>query len=71
MTALVGHSGAGKSTILNLIPRFFNVNEGDVKIDEQSIYELKIHSLRKNISLVSQIQLFLTIQLKIILLMQT
>ena len=54
MTALVGHSGAGKSTILNLIPRFFNVNEGDVKIDEQSIYELKIHSLRKNISLVSQ-----------------
>ena len=54
MTALVGHSGAGKSTILNLIPRFFNVNKGDVKIDEQSIYELKIHSLRKNISLVSQ-----------------
>ena len=54
MTALVGHSGAGKSTILNLIPRFFNVNEGDIKIDEQSIYELKIHSLRKNISLVSQ-----------------
>ncbi len=54
MTALVGHSGAGKSTILNLIPRFFNVNEGDIKIDEQSIYGLKIHSLRKNISLVSQ-----------------
>ena len=54
MTALVGHSGAGKSTILNLIPRFFNVNKGNVKIDEQSIYELKIHSLRKNISLVSQ-----------------
>ena len=54
MTALVGHSGAGKSTILNLIPRFFNVDEGDIKIDEQSIYELKIHSLRENISLVSQ-----------------
>ena len=54
MTALVGHSGAGKSTILNLIPRFFNVEEGDIKIDEQSIYELKIHSLRENISLVSQ-----------------
>ena len=54
MTALVGHSGAGKSTILNLIPRFYNVNSGDIKIDGQSIYEASINSLRKNISLVSQ-----------------
>jgi len=54
MTALVGHSGAGKSTILNLIPRFYNCNEGDITIDDQSIYSSKIHSLRKNISLVSQ-----------------
>ena len=54
MTALVGHSGAGKSTILNLIPRFYNVSEGDIKIDGQSIYESTIFSLRKNISLVSQ-----------------
>ena len=54
MTALVGHSGAGKSTILNLIPRFYNVNSGDIKIDNQSIYDSKIYSLRKNISLVSQ-----------------
>ena len=54
MTALVGHSGAGKSTILNLIPRFYNVNSGDIKIDNQSIYNSKIYSLRKNISLVSQ-----------------
>ena len=54
MTALVGHSGAGKSTILNLIPRFYNVNSGDIKIDNQSIYKSSIHSLRKNISLVSQ-----------------
>ena len=54
MTALVGHSGAGKSTILNLIPRFYNVLEGDIKIDNQSIYESTIYSLRKNISLVSQ-----------------
>ncbi len=54
MTALVGHSGAGKSTILNLIPRFFDVGEGDIKIDEQSIYTSTINSLRKNISLVSQ-----------------
>ncbi len=54
MTALVGHSGAGKSTILNLIPRFYDVNSGDIKIDNQSIYNSKIYSLRKNISLVSQ-----------------
>ena len=54
MNALVGHSGAGKSTILNLIPRFFNSTDGDILIDDQSIYQLKIHSLRKNISLVSQ-----------------
>ena len=54
VTALVGHSGAGKSTILNLIPRFYNINSGDIKIDNQSIYEVKIESLRKHISLVSQ-----------------
>jgi ATP-binding cassette, subfamily B, bacterial MsbA len=54
MTALVGHSGAGKSTILNLIPRFYDVNSGDIKIDNQSIYESTIFSLRKNISLVGQ-----------------
>ena len=47
MTALVGHSGAGKSTILNLIPRFYNVNEGDISIDNQSIYKSTIFSLRK------------------------
>jgi len=54
MTALVGHSGAGKSTILNLIPRFYDSNSGDIKIDEQSIYHTTIYSLRNNISLVSQ-----------------
>ena len=54
MTALVGHSGAGKSTILNLIPRFYNASSGDIKIDNQSIYDSKVFSLRKNISLVSQ-----------------
>ncbi len=54
MTALVGHSGAGKSTIMSLIPRFYDPHEGDVKIDDQSIYDTKIESLRKNISLVSQ-----------------
>ena len=54
MTALVGHSGAGKSTILNLIPRFYNITDGDIKIDNQSIYDSSIHSVRKGISLVSQ-----------------
>ena len=54
MTALVGHSGAGKSTILNLIPRFFDVKDGDIKIDQQSIFNCTLNSLRKNISLVSQ-----------------
>ncbi len=54
MTALVGHSGAGKSTILNLIPRFYDANQGDIKIDDQSIYNSTLHSVRQNISLVSQ-----------------
>ncbi len=54
MTALVGHSGAGKSTIMNLIPRFYDVVSGDILIDKSSIYRTKIKSLRKNISLVSQ-----------------
>ena len=54
MTSLVGHSGAGKSTILNLIPRFYDCEKGDITIDNQSIYNVKLSSLRKNISLVSQ-----------------
>jgi subfamily B ATP-binding cassette protein MsbA len=54
MTALVGSSGAGKSTILNLIPRFYNISKGDIKIDNQSIYNSTIQSVRENISLVSQ-----------------
>ena len=54
MTSLVGHSGAGKSTILNLIPRFYDCTSGDIIIDNQSIYKSTINSLRKNISLVSQ-----------------
>ena len=54
MTALVGHSGAGKSSILNLIPRFYDCMTGDIKIDGQSIYKSKIKDLRKNISIVTQ-----------------
>ena len=53
-TALVGHSGSGKSTILNLISRFYDCNSGDIIIDDQSIYKVNLFSLRKNISLVSQ-----------------
>ena len=44
MTSLVGHSGSGKSTILNLIPRFYDINSGDITIDDQSIYKTKIES---------------------------
>jgi len=54
MTSIVGHSGAGKSTILSLIPRFYDPISGDIQIDNQSIYKCTISSLRKNISLVSQ-----------------
>ena len=54
MTSLVGNSGAGKSTIMNLIPRFYDINSGDITIDNQSIYKTKINSLREQISMVSQ-----------------
>ena len=54
MTSLVGHSGSGKSTILNLIPRLYDARGGDITIDDQSIYKSTIGSLRKEISLVSQ-----------------
>ena len=54
MTSLVGYSGAGKSTILSLIPRFYDCKSGDILIDGQSIYKSKLSTLRKNISLVSQ-----------------
>ena len=54
MTALVGHSGAGKSTIMNMIPRFYDPEKGDILIDDQSIYKSKLQDLRSNISLVSQ-----------------
>ena len=54
ITALVGHSGAGKSTIMNLIPRFYQQQEGKMLIDGQNTNEVSLYSLRNKISLVSQ-----------------
>ena len=53
-TALVGPSGSGKSSILNLIPRFYDPDSGTVKIDNQDIKNQTISSLRSSIALVSQ-----------------
>lgn len=52
--ALVGSSGGGKSTILNLIPRFYDPKEGYISVDNQNISQVKLESLRKEIALVSQ-----------------
>lgn len=52
--ALVGQSGSGKSTIANLIARFYDVNEGAITFDGIDIRDLKIHSLRDLIGIVSQ-----------------
>jgi len=54
MNAIVGLSGAGKSTLLNLIPRIYDKSSGDITIDNQSIYEVNLASLRNQISIVDQ-----------------
>ncbi len=71
ITSLVGHSGSGKSTILNLIPRIYDSYEGEITIDNQSIYKTKIKSLRDNISFVSQDTNLFDDTIKKILHMQT
>ena len=54
MAAFVGHSGAGKSTIINLLPRFYDPQEGVIRIDNQNINKVSLFSLRKSLSMVSQ-----------------
>ncbi len=54
MVAFVGHSGAGKSTIINLLPRFYDPQSGSIEIDGQNIKNVSLTSLRKNLSMVSQ-----------------
>ncbi len=52
--AIVGHSGSGKSTLVGLLPRFYEVSDGDILLDGVSIRDYKLANLRDNISLVSQ-----------------
>ena len=52
--ALVGNSGGGKTTIVNLVPRFYNVKSGQILIDETPINTIKLNSLRQNIAVVFQ-----------------
>jgi len=52
--AIVGNSGGGKSTLVNLLPRFYDVNSGSITIDDVDIRDLTLESLRKNIAMVFQ-----------------
>ena len=54
MTALVGHSGSGKSTFLNLIPRIYDPTAGEISIDNQDLKSVNLNSLREKISIVDQ-----------------
>ena len=54
IVVVVGPSGGGKTTFCSLIPRFYDVDKGDIKIDGKSIYDIKLNSLRKNIGIVQQ-----------------
>ena len=52
--ALIGHSGCGKSTITNLLLRFYNIQGGQILIDDKEISEYNVHHLRKQIGYVMQ-----------------
>ncbi len=52
--AILGTTGSGKSTIINLIPRFYELNDGSIKLDQRDIRNYLLKDLRKNISIVSQ-----------------
>ena len=52
--ALIGPTGGGKTTICHLIPRFYNITSGEIKIDNQNINDFTLESLRKNIGIVQQ-----------------
>ena len=52
--ALIGPTGGGKTTICHLIPRFYNITSGEIKIDDQNINDFTLESLRKNIGIVQQ-----------------
>ncbi len=54
VTALVGASGAGKSTVFSLIERFYEINKGEILIDDQDIRQYNMRSLRNNIAIVTQ-----------------
>lgn len=54
LVALVGPSGGGKTTIANLIPRFYDVTEGSIKVDGVDVRKIRLHSLRQNIGIVFQ-----------------
>jgi subfamily B ATP-binding cassette protein MsbA len=54
MVAIVGQSGAGKSTVMSLVPRFYDVTQGAVRVDGHDVRELQLASLRAEIAIVSQ-----------------
>jgi len=54
MLGIVGHSGAGKTTIVNLISRLYDINEGEILIDNVNVKDIRFADLRRNIGMVSQ-----------------
>lgn len=54
MVALVGHTGSGKTTLVNLVPRFYDATEGSVKVDGMDVRDLKLAELRREVSLIFQ-----------------